>query len=142
MSKIRPRIKLCPSEMSAADAAILRLKLEGLSFREIANHLGKSLGSVTGRYYRLKGIRHASQIARDAELTSARKLRREIRLKERSLAAIQAAIQIENGIEFSVAVGTARAAGASLDMIGACCGVSKQALHKKLRRYGSNGHAV
>ena len=128
--------------MSAADVAILKLKSEGLSFREISKHLGKSLGSVTGRYYRLMGIRHASQIAKDAELKSNRKLRRAARMKERSLAAIQAAIELENGVEFSVAVGRAKAAGASLDMIGACCGVSKQAVHKKWRRYGLTGRAA
>jgi hypothetical protein len=68
------------------------------------------------------GIRHASQIAKDAELKSNRKLRRAVRMKERSLAAIQAAIELENCVEFSVAVERAKAAGASLDMIGACCG--------------------
>jgi hypothetical protein len=63
-------------------------------------------------------------------------------MKERSLAAIQAAIELENGVEFSVAVGRAKAAGASWDMLGTCCGISKQAVHKKWRRYGSTGKAV
>jgi hypothetical protein len=81
--------------MSVGDAAILKLKSEGLSFREISRRLGKSLGSVTGRYYRPMGIRHASQIAKDAELKSNRKLRRAVRMKERSLAAIQAAIELK-----------------------------------------------
>jgi transposase len=128
--------------MSVGDAAILKLKSEGLSFREISRRLGKSLGSVTGRYYRPMGIRHASQVAKDAELKSNRKLRRAVRMKERSLAAIQAAIELENCVEFSVAVERAKAAGASLDMIGACCGVSKQAVYKKWRRHGSTGGAA
>jgi alkylhydroperoxidase/carboxymuconolactone decarboxylase family protein YurZ len=63
-------------------------------------------------------------------------------MKERSLAAIQAAIELENCVEFSVAVERAKAAGASLDMIGACCGVSKQAVYKKWRRHGSTGGAA
>jgi transposase len=117
-----------------ADETILALKSDGLSFREISNRLGKSLGTVTGRYYRLKGVRHPSQIARDAQLKKNRELSRAARKKERSLAAIQAAIELRKGVAFSVAVGRARAAGASLDMIGACCGISKQALHKKWRR--------
>jgi transposase len=116
-----------------ADAVILRLKFEGLSFRDISRNLGKSLGSVTGRYYRLKGVRHPSQIARDAELSKARELRRLARNKERSLAAIRAAIELRNGAKFVVAVGRARRAGASLEMIGVCCGVSKQAIHKRWR---------
>jgi hypothetical protein len=78
----------------------------------------------------LKGVRPPSQIAGDARLKKKRELRRAARKKERSLAAIQAAIELRNGVAFSVAVGRARAAGASLDMIGACCGVSKQALHR------------
>jgi transposase len=134
--------KSCQSKLSPADEALLRFKSEGLSFREISKRLGKSRGSVTGRYYRLKGIRHASQIAKDAKLKRSRKLRRAIRMKERSLAAIQAAIELENGVEFSVAVGRAKAAGASWDMLGTCCGISKQAVHKKWRRYGSTGKAV
>ena len=142
MPEDRTQTKVGPSKVSVPDAAILELKSEGLSFREISKHLGKSLGSVTGRYYRLKGIRHASQTAKDAELKRNRKLRRAARMKERSLAAIQAAIELENGIGFFVAVGRARAAGASLDMIGACCGVSKQAVHKKWRRHRSTGIAL
>jgi len=116
------------------DKTILVLKSEGLSFREIAKRLGKSLGSVTGRYYRLIGVQHASQVRRDRQLSQARRLRRAARVRERSSAAIQAAIEMRNGIEFSVAVGRARKAGATLEMIGACCGVSKQALHKRWRR--------
>jgi hypothetical protein len=40
------------------------------------------------------------------------------------MAAIQAAIELRRGVKFSIAVG-GRAAGASLEMIGACCGVSQ-----------------
>jgi hypothetical protein len=108
----------------AADAVILKLTSEGFSFREISKLLGKSLGSVTGRYYRLKGVRHPSRIMRDAGLKKNRKLRRTTREKERSMAAIQAAIELRRGVKFSIAVG-GRAAGASLEMIGACCGVSQ-----------------
>jgi hypothetical protein len=122
------------SKVRTADAAILKLKSEGFSFREISKHLGKSLGSVTGRYYRLKGVRHPSQIMRDAELSKNRKLRRTTREKQKSMAAIQAAIELRRGVRFSVAIGKARAAGASFEMIGTCCGVSKQALHKKWRQ--------
>jgi transposase len=117
---------------TVADETILRLKSEGLSFRDISIHLGRSLGSVTGRYYRLKGVRHPSQIARDAQLKKARELRRTARNKAKSTAAIRAAVELRNGIAFSIAVRRALAAGASLETIGACCGVSKQALHKRL----------
>jgi transposase len=117
-----------------ADAVILKLKSEGFSFREIAKHIGTSLGSVTGRYYRLKGVRHPSQIMRDEELKKNRKLRRTSRGKEKSMAAIQAAIELRRGVKFSVAIGKARDAGASFEMIGTCCGVSKQALHKRWRQ--------
>ena len=116
------------------DDLILLLKAEGLSFRDVSKRLGVSLGSVTGRYYRLKGIRHPSQLARDAEIKRTRKLRRLAVNKEKSSAAIQAAIDLRNGIEPSYAIGAARTAGASLEMIGACLGISKQALHKKYRR--------
>jgi hypothetical protein len=125
-----------------ADETILRLKSEGLSFRDISKQLGKSLGSVTGRYYRLKGVRHPSQLERDAQQKRNRGLRRAARKKRKSLAAIQAAIELRNGVAFSIAVGRARAAGASLDMIGACCGVSKQALHKKWRKRGQADSGV
>src|SRR5260370_18641484 len=64
-----------------ADETILRLKSEGLSFRDISKQLGKSLGSVTGRYYRLKGVRHPSQLERDAQLKRDRELRRAARKK-------------------------------------------------------------
>ena len=114
-----------------ADAVILKLKSEGFSFREISKQLGKSLGSVTGRYYRLKGVRHPSQILRDEELKKNRKLRRTTRGKEKSMAAIQAAIELRSGVKFSAAIERARAMGASFEMIGVCCGISKQALHKK-----------
>ena len=134
MSEGRSRANLCSSKDRTVDAAILKLKTEGLSFRAIAKHLGKSLGSVTGRYYRLKGVRHPSQIMRDAEIRKNRKLRRKARNRERSMAAIQAAIELRSGVKFSSAIGRARAAGASFEMIGACCGVSKQALHKRWRQ--------
>jgi transposase len=117
---------------TSTDETILTLKSEGLSFREISNRLGKSLGSVTGRYYRLNGTRHPSEIRRDAQLKKNRKLRRAARKNKQSLAAIRAAIELRSGVEFSVAVGRARAAGATLDMIGTCCGISKQAVHQKL----------
>jgi hypothetical protein len=125
-----------------ADETILRLKSQGLSLRDISKQLGKSLGSVTGRYYRLKGVRYPSQLARDAQQKRNRELRRAARKKERSMAAIQAAIELRNGVAFSVAVGRARAAGASLDMIGTCCGISKQALHKKWRKLGLSDSRV
>src|SRR3981189_3340472 len=96
---------------NAADHEILALKSKGLSFREIATHLGKSLGSVTGRYYRTKGVRHPSQIARDAALSRLRRLRRMSQNKEKSSAAIQAAIDLKSGSEFLVVMGRARKAG-------------------------------
>ena len=123
-----------PRSKGPSDDLILLLKAEGLSFRDVSKRLGVSLGSVTGRYYRLKGVRHPSQIARDAEIKRTRKLRRLARNKEKSSAAIQAAIDLRNGIEPSAAIETARMAGASLEMIGTCLGISKQALHKKCRR--------
>jgi hypothetical protein len=129
-------------ERTEGDETILTLKAEGLSFREVSKRFGKSIGSVTGRYYRLMGVRHPSQIAKDAKLRRKRKLRRAERTKKKSLAAIQASIELHNNVEFSVAVGRAQAAGASLDMIGACCGVSKQAIHKRCRRYVSTGEVV
>jgi hypothetical protein len=120
-----------PVRLESADQEILVLKAQGLSFREISMHLGKSLGSVTGRYYRIKGVRHPSQIARDAELSRTRRLRRIARNRAKSLAAMQAAIDLRSGRQFSIAIGRAREAGASLEMIGVCLGVSKQALHKR-----------
>ena len=123
-----------PRSKGASDDLILSLRAEGLSFRDVSKRLGVSLGSVTGRYYRLMGVRHRSQIARDAEIKRTRKLRRLARNREKSSAAIQAAIDLRNGIEPSSAIEAARMAGASLEMIGACLGISKQALHKKCRR--------
>jgi hypothetical protein len=116
---------------SPSDRAILQLKSEGLSFREISLQLRMPSGSVASRYYRLKGIRHRSQIARDEQLRKARLERRMARNKERSSAAIQAAIELRGGLPFSAAVGKARSKGASLEMIGACLGITKQALHKQ-----------
>jgi hypothetical protein len=81
----------------------------------------------------MRGVRHPSQIARNAELSRIRRLRRIARNKAKSAAAIQAAIDLRNGSELSVVIGRAREAGASLEMIGACFGISKQALHKKWR---------
>ena len=118
------------------DAEILRLKSEGLSFRAMANCLGVSIGSVTSRYYRLKGVRQPSQLARDAKIKRNRFIRRNKLKAERSQAAIEAAIELRNGTPFSIAVENARKAGASLEMIGACFGMSKQALHKRCRAAG------
>jgi len=115
------------------DATILKLKSEGLSFRAISNQLGLPLGSVTSRYYRLEGVRHPSQVASDAKIKRNRLLRRNKLKSEKSQAAIQAAIELRNGAPFSIAVEKARNAGASLEMIGACFGISKQALHKRCR---------
>jgi hypothetical protein len=67
---------------TAADETILTLKSEGLSF---SNRLGESLGTVTGRYYRLKGVRHPSQIARDAQLKKDRELTKPRRTKKRKI---------------------------------------------------------
>jgi hypothetical protein len=139
MSERLTQTKSCLFNEQAADAAILRLKSEGLSFRLISKRLGKSVGSVTGRYYRLKGIRHASQLSKDAEIKRNRQLRRAEKIKRKSVAAFQAAIEIEKGIDFFTAVGRAKEAGVSFDMIGTCCGMSKQAVHKKWRRYASGG---
>jgi hypothetical protein len=122
-----------PVKSNAADHEILVLKSQGLSFREISTYLGKSLGSVTGRYYRIKSIRHPSQITRDAELSRTRRLHRIARNRAKSLAAMQAAIELNSGRQFSIAIARARKAGASLEMIGACLGISKQALHKRWR---------
>ena len=117
-----------------SDDLILSLKLEGFSFREISERLGMPLGSVTSRYYRLKGVQHPSQLARDADVKRTRKIRRLARNREKSAAAVQATIDVRNGIEFSFAIERARKVGASLEMIGVCLGISKQALHKKSRR--------
>jgi hypothetical protein len=125
-----------------ADLMLLALKSEGLSFREISKRLDKPLGSVTSRYYRLQGVRHTSQAKWDEELKRARENERVAKSKVRSLAAIQAAIDLRNGISFSIAIRTARAAGASLEMIGTCCGVSKQAVHKKWRSNRSSGECI
>jgi hypothetical protein len=57
------------------------------------------------------------------------------------LAAIQAAKELHNGVSFSIAIAKARASGASLEMIGVCCGMSKQAVHKKLR-FDAKGKTV
>jgi IS30 family transposase len=127
------RIMPLPTQ-KAADELILAFKSEGRSFAEISKRLGKSRGSVAGRYYRLKGVRHPAQIARDAAVKRTRALRRLDRNKQKSSAAIQAAIDLRSGSKFLVVVERARAAGASLEMIGACCGISRQALHKKWRR--------
>jgi hypothetical protein len=125
-----------------ADLMLLALKAEGLSFCEISKRLDKPLGSVTSRYYRLHGVRHTSQVKRDEELKKTRETERIAKRKVRSLAAIQAAIDLRNGISFSIAVRKARAAGASLEMIGTCCGVSKQAIHKKWRSNRSSGERI
>lgn len=119
------------NERNSVDAMILRLKSEGLSFRKISLELRLSVGSVTGRYYRLMGVRFPSQAEREMRRKRSRLMRRIARNKERSSAAIQAAIDLREGFAFSVAVGNARSKGASLEMIGACLGVSKQALHKQ-----------
>jgi hypothetical protein len=117
-----------------SDDLILSLKWEGLSFREVSERLGIPLGSVTSRYYRLKGVRHPSQMA--TEIKQRRRRLRLARNREKSSAAIQAAIDLRSGTKLSSAIGTARMAGASLEMIGACLGISKQALHKQCRRQG------
>jgi hypothetical protein len=121
------------------DRIILRLKSEGLSFREISSKLCLPRGSVAGRYYRLKGVQHPSQIKHDERLREHRRMRRLALNKERSSAAIQAAIELREGRAFSAAVGKARSKGASLEMIGACLGISKQALHKQWQQRGSAG---
>lgn len=125
---------------SPTDRTILQLKSEGLSFREISLQLRLPLGSVASRYYRLKGVRHPSQVDRDEQLRKARRERRIARNKERSSAAIQAAIELRGGLPFSVAVGKARSKGASLEMIGLCLGLSKQALHKQWHQRSSFGN--
>jgi len=116
---------------SPTDRVILQLKSEGSSFSEISSQLCLPRGSVAGRYYRLKGIQHPSQVKRDERLREYRRMRRIARNKERSSAAIQAAIELRAGLAFSAAVGKARSKGASLEMISACLGISKQALHKQ-----------
>jgi hypothetical protein len=71
---------------------------------------------------------------RDAKLKRSRLIRRTKIKNEKSLAAIQAAIELKKGIPFSIAVEKARMAGASLEIIGVCIGISKQALHKKVAK--------
>jgi hypothetical protein len=129
--KVVPEMNDCQTHRQ--DAAILKMKSGGQSFSEIARRLEKSLGSITGRYYRLVGVRHPSQIARDLALKEQRKVARIVRKHAKTMAAVQASIAIKNGIEFFAAVRTARAAGASFDAIGACLGITGSALHKKWR---------
>ena len=124
---------------SPTDRVILQLKSEGLSFSEISSRLCLPRGSVAGRYYRLKGIQHPSEVKRDERLRQYRRIRRIARNKERSSAAIQAAIELRAGLAFSAAVGKARSKGASLEMISACLGISKQALHKQWQQRGPTG---
>jgi hypothetical protein len=50
---------------SVINSALVELKLNGQSFREISERLGMPRGTVTSRYYRLKGVRHPSQVKRD-----------------------------------------------------------------------------
>ena len=121
------------------DRVILRLKSEGLSFTEISSRLCSPRGSVASRYYRLKAVQHPSQVKCDERLKEYRRMRRIARNKERSSAAVQAAIELRSGIAFCVAVGRARSKGASLDMIGACLGISKQALHRQWQQRKSAG---
>ena len=124
---------------SPTDRVILQLKSEGLSFSEISSQLCLPRGSVAGRYYRLKGIQHPSEVKRDERLRQYRRIRRIARNKERSSAAIQAAIELRAGLAFSAAVGKARSKGASLEMISACLGISKQALHKQWQQRRPTG---
>jgi hypothetical protein len=120
-------------DIAVINSTLVELKLNGQSFREISECLGMPRGTVTSRYYRLRGVRHPSQIKRDEHVKKIRQQERSARNKLRSLAAIQAARELRNGVSFSIAIAKARASGASLEMIGVCCGMSKQAVHKKLR---------
>jgi hypothetical protein len=117
------------------DRVILQMKASGASFSEIANAMSSTIGSVTGRYYRLKGVRHRSQIIRDLQLKDCRRAIRAATNRRKSVAAIEAAIAIHRGCNVRSAVDAARTRGASFAMIGACLGVSGQALHKMLRKY-------
>jgi hypothetical protein len=116
------------------DEMILQMKAAGSSFREISKATGQSLGSVTGRFYRLRGLPYPSQIAKDAALKARRRVARKARERAAKAAAIRAAVDINNGLELKIAIPAARAAGASFAVIAACLGISKQALHKQFRR--------
>jgi hypothetical protein len=115
------------------DAMILRMKESGSSFSDIAEATHSTIGSVTGRYYRLKGVRHPAQIIRDLNRKQLRRTVRAASNRKKSAAAIEAAIAIHKGCDLRAAVSTARALGASFSLIGACLGISGQALHKKIK---------
>jgi hypothetical protein len=93
------------------DAAILRLKAHGASFGQIAQQLDRSIGSVTGRYYRLKGIRHPAQLKRDADLKRRRVANRVRRKRNKTIAAFKAAIAINSGGDFVSIIADARRHG-------------------------------
>jgi hypothetical protein len=113
------------------DAAILRMKAAGLSFSHIALALEKSIGSVTGRYYRLKGVLHPAQIKRDADLKRQRAINRASRKRIKTLAALEAAIAVNRGDDFISTIAAARRSGSTFSEIGTCLGISGSAVHKK-----------
>jgi hypothetical protein len=125
---------------SACLFAIPRMKAGGASFSDISAATGLTLGSVTGRYYRLKGVRHPSQIARDFALQERRKAARIAVKRARGAAAIKTAIN--KGEKLLSAVNSARASGASFALIATCLGISGQALHKKYRSLQSKRTAT
>jgi hypothetical protein len=113
------------------DVAILRMKGAGLSFSHIALELEKSIGSVTGRYYRLKGVVHPAQIKRDADLKRHRAINRASRKRIKTLAALEAAIAINRGDDFISSIAAARRSGSTFLEIGTCLGISGAAVHKR-----------
>ena len=113
------------------DAAILSMKAAGASFRHISAQLEKSVGSVTGRYYRLKGVRHPAQLKKDADLKMRRARNRASRKHGRTMAALKAAVAINSGADFVPTIAAARRSGATFSEIGTCLGISGSAVHKK-----------
>jgi hypothetical protein len=118
---------------SKEDRLLLKLKDDGGSLGSVAKRLGRSLGSVTGRYYRLRSVVWPSQKARDEALKRKRRSAKRAKANEQFQVALEAMAAIERGEKLKTAVDQAIARGASLEMIGVCLGISKQAVQKRYR---------
>lgn len=113
-----------------ADAKLLKLRNEGLSFAQIAERMGISRNAAIGRAQRLAGRIFPSQIARNEQA--------KLEAVERGQKSAQEQKAIVRRIKKAIAAGSPRlkvieqalAKGATYQIIGDALGLSKQRVHQ------------
>ena len=118
------------------DAQLQRLEAKGLSAAQIAEKLGTSRNSVSGRSQRLRGVnrRFPSFLRREREARARSAARQKERRRKTDAVLAKFRQDLARGVARYVATIQARKAGATLQAIGDVLGVTKERVRQLINQ--------